>query len=249
MFRIRRSPQAFTLPELLVGIGIIAALVAILLPMIGVAREQAKSARCLSNLRQLVQAATAYCAANDGFYPIAYYRQKSEGGKQVTRNWDFITIQDGSSRQVLPGLIWEGLPSAEVQQCPSYEVTDPGGDPYTGYNYNTGFVGHGEDETVPLPARAADVRHPARCALFGDGQYYGGPDKFMRAPFPNPGDAAFPYRSAGTQGYRHRRATNVVFCDGHAETLRDRFTATSDTSAPAPDTGFLSTDNSMYSTD
>ena len=142
------------------------------------------------------------------------------------------------------------MPSAEVQQCPSYEVADPGGDPYTGYNYNTSYVGHVEREMNPLvSARAADVRHPARCALFGDGQYYGGPDKFMRAPFPSPGDAAFPYRSAGTQGYRHRRATNVVFCDGHAETLRDRFTATSDTSAPGPDTGFLSTDNSMYSTD
>ena len=73
MPRRRRTVPAFTLPELLVGIGIIAALIGILMPMIGVAREQAKSARCLANLRQLVQAATAYCAANEGSYPVAYY--------------------------------------------------------------------------------------------------------------------------------------------------------------------------------
>jgi prepilin-type processing-associated H-X9-DG protein/prepilin-type N-terminal cleavage/methylation domain-containing protein len=249
--RCRRhfAPPGFSLPELLVGIGIIAALVALLVPMIGVARDQAKAARCLANLRQLTQAATVYCAANDGVYPIAYYFPVQEGGKTVTRNWDFTTIEGGGGRQVQPGLIWAGLPSAEVQQCPSYEVTDPGGDPYTGYNYNTSYIGHGEGEVIQLSVRAAAVKRPARCALFGDGQYWGGPDKFMRAPFPNPGDANFRDRSAGTQGFRHRRATNVAFCDGHAESLRDRFAATSDTTPPSADTGFLSPDNSMYSTD
>ena len=89
------------------------------------------------------------------------------------------------------------------------------------------------------------MKDPGRCALFGDGQYVAGANKFMRSPYPMSGDA-FSSRSAGTQGFRHRGRTNAVFCDGHAETLSGRYTATSDPTPPAAGTGFLSPDNSLY---
>ena len=61
--------RAFTLIELLVVIAIIAILAAMLLPALQQARERAQSAKCISNLKQLLNVAQSYIDDNRGTYP------------------------------------------------------------------------------------------------------------------------------------------------------------------------------------
>ncbi len=56
----RATPAGFTLVELLVVIGIIGALVAITIPAVNAAREAARRANCVSNMKQLALAVEHY---------------------------------------------------------------------------------------------------------------------------------------------------------------------------------------------
>ena len=73
MNRARRS--GFTLVELLVVIGIIALLIAILMPALSRARKQALQASCGSNERQTTYAAVAY--ANDWKEQLPTYKSQT----------------------------------------------------------------------------------------------------------------------------------------------------------------------------
>lgn len=255
----RNKPLAFTLIELLVVIATIALLLGLLLPSLNMARQQTRKTVCLSNLRQMAMAAQTYAATYDEHYPLAYYREEIN---EVTHHfmWDFTSwkqwTDSGSIEHVGPGLLWMGQTIEKVQQCPAFSgANNAMGDPYTGYNYNTSYIGL--DDILSNSAKTGDVRQPTRTALFGDGQYNDGANKYMRAPFSHPGDTLLPdsARHAGVQGYRHQGQTNVAFCDGHVASWKEIHTETDPAAKALLDDynaksdgqiGFLTSDNRIY---
>jgi len=257
----RRRQTGLSLVELLVVISTATLLIGLLLPSLGAARHQAKRTLCLSNLRQMALAAQTYSATYDDHYPIAYHTDRVNGVRRYLA-WDFNTWKDWSGAEpverVEPGLLWMGRTIEKIQQCPVFEgPANWHADPYTGYNYNTSYIGRNETIEPVGSARTDEVRRPAQTALFGDGEYTGGANKFMRAPFSNPRDASFSdaFRHAGVQGFRHLGATNVAFCDGHARFLRDVHTNTDPVSRDILEQhnetngnqiGFLSVGNALY---
>ncbi len=269
--------KAFSLVELLVVISIIAMLMAILVPAVVGARRQANRVYCLNNLRQLALAADSYAQNNNDYYPIAQYSWQENASTAYAYCWDFTQITENGQSRTVPGLLWEGQTIEKVHQCPSYKSSSNWlSDPYTGYNYNTSFIGHGQGEsttsvytgiivtnptlplfTIVMPAKTTQVRKPIACALFGDGQYAGGANKFMRSPLPWDGDYNFSgIRQSGTQGYRHNKMTNVAWCDGHVSSQRELYTESINSAHIAIENynkttndrkiGFLSPDNSAY---
>ncbi len=111
--RLQSDPtRAFTLVELLVVIAIIALLISILLPSLAKAREQAKSAKCLANLRDQLNAGYAYAQEDPSEYLIPLHARfltapgggvwtsgqylsagrKAYGGKSGLHDYEEVTI-------------------------------------------------------------------------------------------------------------------------------------------------------------
>lgn len=255
--RLINNRKAFTLIELLVVIAVIALLIGILMPSLARARENGKQIVCSSNLRQMAMAARTYVQDNDGRFPLAQLVRYS-GSIQYEINWDFEkSIELDQVREIKPGLLWQGDSSLAIQQCPMFKgAANSDGDPYTGYNYNSSYIGGMYREDFVTDAlvgnnstRETELRNPSDCAVFGDGQYLDGANKFMRSPLVGKLDVGFAnLRPYGTQGFRHSGNTNVAYADGSTAVVKKRCVETYQSlrALIADGTGFLSPDNKAY---
>ena len=114
----RRPETGFTLIELLVVIAIIAILAAMLLPALASAKEKAKRAQCVSNLRQVGVASLLYAGDNNDYFEPAAYNAGwgVQNPYQFSSNMVAVATQLGFNTNNMSG---GTSPRATIWTCPN----------------------------------------------------------------------------------------------------------------------------------
>ncbi len=227
----------FTLIELLVVIAVIAVLLAILIPVLGRAREVGQRAVCLSNLRQLTLAWIAYADDNDGKLVGGWMSNPSPTRSEPA--WVSYAFYFAHSRLSLmadpngKGALWPYLGDIDVYRCPAgrsghfltYEavssanVSNLDGAIMNSAVYLTGircgsYPANSVGRTVLRLVRLHDIVSPgpsARAVFVGVGQTRSNPVfvPYSRPAWGGPGKVAPPIH--------HASGATLSFADGHAE--------------------------------
>lgn len=219
MLRYRPS-KGFTLIELLVVIAIIAILAAILFPVFAKAREKARQASCLSNVKQLALGIMQYCQDYDEQFPNIYLGVAGS-------YYGIIQITDPYVKNI------------QVHNCPSADMisllNNLGSRSYA-YNLNL-------FPSVSAAPKLSQVLRPADIIMLSDAMEDGNLPGWLLGPaygplktdldgshcqicgqthnslFPGTGNG-HSWQQPGCNFFpRHNSMGNVGFCDGHAKAL------------------------------
>ncbi len=229
--KCERRRAAFTLIELLVVIAIIAILMGILLPALNTVRKQARAVACRANLGQLGLTAHLYAADWDNKVPRD---ERFENGK-VGLYWFEVFMPYLGEKQDLAQNYYE----VKIYNCPSYPDKEQTVD----------YIMNAWDWTVPLGGnKAAQEQHgPTKLDKFPrkattiymtdyatydpvdardvqiitkDDNWSTMPDKIRWMDIYQ--ENHLPSSTNGQRRVakdRHRGKINVVFVDGHSETI------------------------------
>ncbi|MGC9261219.1 MAG: type II secretion system protein [Phycisphaerae bacterium] len=190
----RRSRNGFTLIELLVVISIIALLIALLLPALARAKEEALSTACGANLRSIGQILTEYENTYQGNIPFGW-ALTSSWGSDPPNDWDYLLycydrgLDSGRFLEWYSGGVVPGYPTVSTSGasylgtfvCPASDIPvvmgpnwnpmEPAGWYWTSYaanpNYFYLYLDQSWDPNQTF--KASNVQNPAYAVAVGDG--------------------------------------------------------------------------------
>lgn len=181
-----RKKKGFTLVELLVVIAIMAVLIAILLPALSKAREQARTIICKTNLKGYGNAYLIYLDDNESSFPASYgwlYRRSPPGGSYNCRWHNEAQNLDHWPKYI--GQFWKYVADKNNHLCPTFDKLAVSGlgekhtrhnpmipmDPQYTYSMN-GHLGPERGSSAPFAVvKKMDLleQSPSRVTSFSEG--------------------------------------------------------------------------------
>ena len=233
--------RGFTLIELLVVIGIIAVLLALLVPSLSHSREQARQVVCMNNLRQIGAAFTEYARSNHDLWPAAAKNSIERFEDWVWWEPDrvvkigrggigpFLSLTTGgrATKDPVPGTAVLRCPSDSLDYRGNVNGTTKYGNYQFSYSMNSLMVA-----TSGLGININTILRPSEKILLYEEDERTIDDGFGNIP---PG-ASINMLAIRHDAHRREPDTqanaltlngscrgNVAFCDGHAEYVDRRF--------------------------
>lgn len=227
--------SAFTLIELLVVIAIIAILAAILFPVFAQAREKARQAACLSNLKQIGVGLMMYVQDYDETYPLI----RTTGW--TTKGTIVGGLSAGTYYRYTPELLDTYIKNKQVWVCPSaaFDPDDPNSDSYANWAFSRGNsvayadwfkttygqnLDYNQGDTLTtrygIFGRAqADLTDPVTTIAYLDCWTFTASSAHRMSGYStNP--VGFGWAVTAAAGRRHAEGNNILWADGHAKWLK-----------------------------
>jgi prepilin-type N-terminal cleavage/methylation domain-containing protein/prepilin-type processing-associated H-X9-DG protein len=211
-----RPGAGFTLIELLVVITIIAILAAILFPVFAQAREKARQASCMSNLKQIGTGWLMYADDYDGGFPTKGYYHPPFGSPLTVRvyySWyggqHYVNFDPSLEYKQFPqeGLIQPYMKNVEVQDCVSAAGFDPDArNEKIAYGMNNTYMVW--ENALEMPAETIMLTDVIRVEVKASGEVALGRNPLLFRP-----DTS---RASVIHG-RHNGVANVLWADGHVK--------------------------------
>jgi len=227
MMNNKNNPsRGFTLIELLVVIAIISILSAILFPVFARARENARRASCMSNLKQIGLGIMMYAQDYDERYPNWVELGNScsvtvDAGKPC-REFSVMPANDGDGvawgngyKKTWMDFIYPYTKSTQVFICPSTTVRDT--NPSYGYSmgisggkFGSYFDNGGRQNNIPISMAA--VTRPSEIIMVLD-------ENNSYSVYVSPRDIQTILASTSLRDsvVRHLGGTNIAYADGHVK--------------------------------
>ncbi|MCM8817607.1 MAG: DUF1559 domain-containing protein [Candidatus Omnitrophica bacterium] len=212
--------KGFTLIELLVVIGIVATLAAMLLPMLSRARERAKQAICINNLKQWGLAIHMYTTDFDGYFN--FYVDLRDSSDTIWF-YDYLAKYIGKEDPSNPGRYEGRLSNRSLKTCPSkVYMTGEFGSVRNGYKYpdyggNIHILPCIQDdgtiwEEANLAKKINRIKEPELSFLLVDAHHGRGTIGILERFDPDP--------TYNAVHYKHSKGANILYVDGHVSWSR-----------------------------